>query len=102
MLDHTPAITPTDVYGKQADGWMLLDVRTEEEWHQGRIDGSVHIPMDQVTGRLGEIGERVVCICAVGARSDRVTAYLNQQGFEAVNLDGGLQGWLAAGKPIVS
>jgi rhodanese-related sulfurtransferase len=102
MLEETPAITPTDLYAKQGEGWMLLDVRTDEEWSQGRIDGSVHIPMDQITGRLDEIGERVVCICAVGARSERVTQYLNQQGFEAVNLDGGVYGWVAAGKPVVS
>jgi rhodanese-related sulfurtransferase len=102
MVDQTPAITPADVYAKRAEGWMLLDVRTGEEWSQGRIEGSVHIPMDQVTGRLDEIGERVVCICAVGARSERVAQYLNGQGFEAVNLDGGVYGWAAEGKPVVS
>ena len=102
MLEETPAIAPADLYAKRADGWMLLDVRTEEEWDEGRIDGSVHIPMDQVVARLDEIGKRVVCICAVGARSARVAQYLNQQGFEAVNLDGGVSGWVAEGKPIVS
>ena len=102
MLEETPAIAPADLYAKRAGGWMLLDVRTEEEWDQGRIDGSVHIPMDQVVARLDEIGEQVVCICAVGARSARVARYLNQQGFEAVNLDGGVSGWVAEGKPVVS
>ena len=87
MVDQTPAITPADVYGLRADGWMLLDVRTDEEWAQGRIDGSVHIPMDQIVTRLDEVGEQVVCVCAVGARSERVAQYLNQHGFEAVNLD---------------
>ena len=102
MFDDTPTIAPAEVYQKRAEGWMLLDVRTEEEWSRGRIDGSVHIPMDQLTSRLDEVGERVVCICAVGARSGRVTAFLNQQGFEAVNLDGGLQNWVGAGKPVVT
>ena len=102
MFEETAAITPTEVAEKVADGWMLLDVRTEEEWCQGRIDGSVHIPMDQVVARLNEIGERVVCICAVGARSERVAQYLNQQGVEAVNLEGGVYGWTAAGKPVVT
>lgn len=102
MTDETPAITPSDVAAKQADGWMLLDVRTDEEWEQGRIDGSVHIPMDQVVARLNEIDERVVCICAVGGRSERVTQYLNQNGFEAVNLDGGVRGWAGEGRPVVA
>ena len=50
----------------------------------------------------GEIAARVVCICAVGARSERVAQYLNQQGFEAVNLEGGVCGWAAEGKPVVT
>jgi rhodanese-related sulfurtransferase len=102
MFDETPAITAADLYVKRAEGWMLLDVRTDEEWAQGRIDGSVHIPMDQITGRLDEIGEQVVCICAVGARSEQVTKFLNRQGFEAVNLSGGVYGWAAEGKPVVA
>ncbi|HEU4546177.1 MAG TPA: rhodanese-like domain-containing protein [Microlunatus sp.] len=102
MVDQTPAITPADVYRLRADGWMLLDVRTDDEWAQGRIDGSVHIPMDQVVARLDEVGEHVVCVCAVGARSERVAQYLNQHGFEAVNLTGGVYGWVDAGKPVVS
>lgn len=100
MSEETPTIHPADVDTQRADGWMLLDVRTDEEWAQGRIGGSVHIPMDQITGRLPEIGERVVCICAVGARSERVAQFLNQQGFEAVNLEGGVYGWAAEGRPV--
>lgn len=57
MDDETPAISPADVDGLRADGWMLLDVRTDEEWAQGRIDGSVHIPMDQIVARLAEVEE---------------------------------------------
>lgn len=102
MVDETPTITPADVGARQAEGWMLLDVRTDEEWAQGRIDGSVHIPMDQITARFGEIGAQVVCICAVGARSERVADYLIRQGFDAVNLAGGVYGWAAAGKPLLS
>ena len=102
MVDPIPTITPDDVYQHRTEGWMLLDVRTDEEWSQGRIDGSVHIPMDQVVARLDEIPERVVCICAVGGRSERVAQYLAQQGHEAVNLVGGVQRWAAEGKPVVA
>jgi rhodanese-related sulfurtransferase len=79
---------------------MLVDVRTEDEWGTGRIAGSVHIPMDQLVARLDEIGDRVVCVCAVGTRSARVAQYLNAQGREAVNLEGGIYAWAEAGLPI--
>jgi rhodanese-related sulfurtransferase len=85
---------------KVADGWMLLDVRTDDEWADGRIAGAVHIPMDELMGRMDEVGDRVVCVCAVGARSGRVAEYLNAQGYEAVNLEGGIYAWADAGLPI--
>lgn len=103
MFDEAvPAITPAELPGRRARGWMLLDVRNDQEWAHGRIEGSVHIPMDQVVARLEEIGDRVVCICAVGARSARVAAYLNGQGREAVNLDGGIYAWADEMRPIQS
>ena len=101
MFDEAvPAITPAELPARLADGWMLLDVRNEQEWAQGRIEGSVHIPMDQVVARLDQIETRVVCICAVGARSARVAAYLNGHGREAVNLDGGIYAWADEMRPI--
>jgi rhodanese-related sulfurtransferase len=98
--DHVPAVRPSEVAARLADGWTLLDVRTNEEWVDGRIAGSVHIPMDQLMERLDEIDDRVVCVCAVGGRSARVAQFLNAQGRDAVNLDGGLHAWENSGLPL--
>ena len=100
LFDDVPSIIPSEVSTKISEGWMLVDVRTEDEWASGRIAGSVHIPMDQLVARLDEVGDQVVCVCAVGARSARVAQYLNAQGREAVNLDGGIYAWAEAGLPI--
>jgi|SRR5215218_10915681 len=100
--DQVPTVQARDVAARLADGWTLLDVRTDEEWADGRIAGSVHIPMDQLLQRLDEVDDRVVCVCAVGARSARVAQFLNSQGREAVNLDGGLHAWAVSGYPIES
>ncbi len=101
MFDTSvPSVAPPDVADLRADGWTLLDVRTDSEYAEARIAGAVHIPMDQLTGRLDELGDRVVAVCAVGGRSARVTEYLNAQGYTAVNLDGGIQAWADAGLPI--
>jgi len=95
-------VQPAEVAARLAEGWILLDVRTDEEWAGGRIAGSVHIPMDQLMQRLGEVNGRVVCVCAVGARSARVAQFLNSQGREAVNLDGGIFAWANSGLPVES
>ena len=97
---NVPTVAPIEVAGRVADGWMLLDVRTDGEWAEGRIPGAVHIPMDQLMGRIDEVADRVVCVCAVGARSGRVAEYLKAQGHQAVNLDGGLYAWVDAGLPV--
>ncbi|MFP5283580.1 MAG: rhodanese-like domain-containing protein, partial [Actinomycetes bacterium] len=47
-------VDPADVPARLAEGWTLLDVRTDAEWRAGRIAGSVHIPMDEVVERLDE------------------------------------------------
>jgi rhodanese-related sulfurtransferase len=98
--NQVPTVRPSEVAERVANGWMLLDVRTEDEWSDGRIAGSVHIPMDQLMQRLNEVDNRVVCVCAVGARSARVAEFLNAQGREAVNLDGGINAWANSGLPI--
>ena len=86
---------------------VLLDVREPEEWRAGHIDGAVHIPMNSLPQRLAyEPGPLtpdvpIVVVCRVGSRSAQVTAWLNQQGFHAVNLDGGMAAWALAGRPMV-
>jgi rhodanese-related sulfurtransferase len=100
FANHVPSIQPGEVAARLAEGWMLLDVRADDEWAGGRIAGSVHIPMDQLMQRLGEVNDRVVCVCAVGARSARVAQFLNTQGREAVNLDGGIYAWANSGHPV--
>jgi rhodanese-related sulfurtransferase len=102
LFDDVPSVGPSEVPAKISDGWTLVDVRTEDEWAIGRIAGSMHVPMDQLVERLDELGDQVVCVCAVGARSARVAQYLNAQGREAVNLDGGIYAWAEAGLPIES
>ena len=98
--NEVPSVRPSEVAARVAEGWMLLDVRTDDEWADGRIAGSVHIPLDQLMQRLHEVDDRVICVCAVGARSARVAQFLNAQGRAAVNLDGGLHAWANSGLPI--
>jgi len=100
FANEVAAVQPGEVAARMAEGWMLLDVRADDEWAGGRIAGSVHIPMDQLMQRLDEVEDRVVCVCAVGARSARVAQFLTTQGREAVNLDGGLYAWANSGFSI--
>jgi len=100
-------IPTVDVADLPADA-LLLDVREDDEWAAGHIEGAVHVPMMTVPQRLqyepGPVTpERdVVVVCKVGSRSAQVTAWLNQQGYSAANLAGGMLAWEAAGRPMQS
>lgn len=98
-----PTVT---IDGVPADG-LLLDVREPDEWAAGHAESAWHVPMSEVVARLGEITERagdapVYVMCKVGGRSAQVTAYLAQQGVDAVNVDGGMLAWQSAGRPLVA
>ena len=81
----------------------LLDVREQDEWDAGHVDGALHIPIGEVVARIGELpAGRLYVICRVGGRSAQVVQYLVQQGHEAVNVDGGMLSWDGAGRPMVS
>jgi rhodanese-related sulfurtransferase len=84
-------------------GALLLDVREEHEWSAGHAPDAVHLPMSMLGERVGELrpDHPIVCVCHVGARSAAVTAALNRAGWQAVNLDGGMVAWAAAGLPVV-
>jgi rhodanese-related sulfurtransferase len=79
---------------------VIVDVREDDELARLRVPGTIHIPMSAFVERIGELPEgEVHVLCRSGARSGRVAAYLEQQGHEAVNVDGGILAWQAAGLP---
>ncbi|KOU32796.1 sulfurtransferase [Streptomyces sp. WM6372] len=87
---------------------FVLDVREDDEWAAGHVEGALHIPMSDFVARFGELteavedGRRVHVMCRVGGRSAQVTQYLVRQGVDAVNIDGGMQAWDGAGRPMVT
>lgn len=96
--DEVPAVVAADV---PPDGY-LLDVREQDEWDAGHAPDAVHIPMGQLGDRAGEIprDREIFVICRSGARSAQVTVALNQAGWLAKNVDGGMKGWAEAGRPM--
>ena len=75
---------------------MLLDVREPEELATALISWANSIPMAQVPMRLTELprDKPIIVMCHHGGRSDRVTQFLNANGYDnAVNLDGGIDAW---------
>ncbi len=74
----------------------ILDVREAHECQICRLDGSIHIPMQDVATRLDELDreQEIVVHCKGGARAAKVCELLQQQGFKRpLNLKGGILAW---------
>jgi NADPH-dependent 2,4-dienoyl-CoA reductase/sulfur reductase-like enzyme/rhodanese-related sulfurtransferase len=90
-------VAPDELAGLVEDGWSVVDVRTAEEHEHGAIEGSINVPIDSLRDNLVAMGSGpVVVYCEVGQRGHTATALLHELGFEARNLDGGYQTWLAS------
>lgn len=83
----------------------LLDVRTPGEYEAVHIRGAYNVPLDLLGEHAGEIRavgyEPVVLICQSGTRARRAEEALAAAGMPNLFvLDGGVNGWLAAGRPV--
>ncbi|MCY4272081.1 MAG: molybdopterin-synthase adenylyltransferase MoeB [bacterium] len=99
-------IRETDPAGAEAmlaAGAVLLDVREPDEFEQGAVPGSVHIPRGNlepnVESRLPDKQAPVVAMCAGGVRSAFAALTLQEMGYaNVVSMDGGFNRWKDEGR----
>jgi len=71
---------------------LIIDVRTEEEYKLGNIEGSINIPLDELRERINQIpkDQTIIVYCGTGLRSYIACRILKQNGFDKIyNLSGG-------------
>ena len=84
---------------------VVLDVRENNEYHNGHILNSIHIPQGNLASRITEIekykAKPIIVGCRSGHRSGHACALLKKQGFETVyNLKGGVMAWQSVNLPL--
>ncbi|WP_429163819.1 FAD-dependent oxidoreductase [Aeromonas rivipollensis] len=78
---------------------QVVDVRNAPELDKlGRIPGALHIPLDELRGRLDELprDKELIISCQVGLRGHVACRLLSQHGFKVKNLSGGFKTWQLA------
>ncbi|MCL4181459.1 MAG: CoA-disulfide reductase, partial [Verrucomicrobia bacterium] len=80
---------------------LLLDVRRPDERNAGFIPGSIHIPLDDLRGRMSELprDRELIVHCLSGQRSYFACRALSQHGFRVRNLTGSWLTWKTAITP---
>jgi phage shock protein E len=71
-----------------AEGALLLDVRTPQEFAAGHVDGAKNIPVQDLARRIAELGapRQVVVYCRSGGRSASAAQILRQAGHDVLDV----------------
>lgn len=88
---------------RTAGAAQILDVREPEEWADGHIPGSIHIPLGELATRASalEPDQPVIAVCRSGGRSLTAAEILLAAGFsDAKSMAGGMLEWAKAGHPV--
>jgi rhodanese-related sulfurtransferase len=83
---------------------VLLDVRQENEWNAGHAPMATLIPLAELADHMDELprDRLIICACRSGGRSLRAATFLQEQGFDTVNLTGGMMAWFSEDLPFES
>ena len=102
QIDPQLEVTVADVAASKDSLHQLIDVRELDEWQEWRIAGGTLIPMSEFAARVGEIdpAQSVIVYCRSGGRSLMVAEALQNAGYDAKSMAGGILEWDRAGHPV--
>lgn len=99
-----PSITAEELNEKLKFGKhpLVLDVRQPDEFRSGHIAGAKLVPLNELHRKMSELpkGREIVCICASGNRSTSASRMLAKEGFNVLNVTGGMLAWRRAKLPV--
>ncbi|MGX6441804.1 rhodanese-like domain-containing protein [Neobacillus sp. K501] len=73
----------------------IIDVREVDEVATGKISGAINIPLGLLEFRMHELDKtkEYTIVCRSGGRSARASQFLEYQGFNVINMTGGMLSW---------
>lgn len=73
----------------------VIDVREDFEVEEGMIPGAIHIPLGQIPESTDSLDKSkpYIFVCKGGVRSERAASFLEEQGFDVTNLEGGMMAY---------
>ena len=100
-----PEVPAADAIARVAGGdAVLIDVREQDEWDRGHSPDARLVPMSGIESRVGELptDRPLYIVCHSGIRSARVADALENAGFDASSVAGGMIAVQAAGGDVVT
>ena len=89
-----------------SEKYVLVDVRTVEEFTDGHIEGALNIDYFSATfsDEISKLGleKSALVYCRSGNRSGKAMKIMKELGFKEVyNLEGGIKGWISSNNPVI-
>ena len=82
---------------EESEGYILLDVRTKEEYESGYIPGAINIPLsdinENVVSSLPDKSQIILVYCRSGNRSRQASDKLSRLGYTNIIEIGGINSW---------
>ncbi len=102
LIEALPQMSVEELHRRLETGNMsiqVIDVREQSEWDEDHIEGAIHIPFHQLRKHLNDVpsNKTLAAICGGGTRSSIAASILKAEGFEPVNVMGGMSAWNHAG-----
>jgi len=102
LLKSSPALSVADLHAKK-DEYYILDVRNDQEWDAGHIEGANHVELTKIPAQLDEIplDRPIAVLCRSGNRASIVASMLEKErGAKVYNVRGGMQAWGQSKFPV--
>ena len=101
---QVPEISVQEAKRRVDEGAFLIDVREQNEYDEEHIPGATLVPLSEFMRRYeGDLpedkDEEVIVHCRSGARSAQAVTFLRENGYNAVNVEGGILAWKGAELP---
>ena len=102
--ESTPVrdVDTAEALAMAGDGAVILDVREDDEWRSGHIEGAVHVPLGDLDPATLATDVPIVAVCGSGKRSSKAATQLTEAGHDVCNMTGGMKAWHQAALPVVT
>jgi len=104
-IEEIRPISPEEVNEiiKNGEDYLILDVRSKEEYDPGHLEGAMLFPVSELEDRLDElpVDKPIIVYCKSGGRSRTAANILVENGLTQVYDMGGINSWTAEGYPVI-
>ena len=95
LFKKIKSISPAEVSNELKKGTQLIDVRETHEYAAGHIPSAENFPLSTLGADFSKLDkdQKYYVICQAGGRSAKAYDFLDAQGFDVINVEGGMNNW---------